>query len=346
VSRDFIGADDLAGLLREFRPGARLVGSARLTGGSKKGVYRLRLADESTLILYSWSDAEDYWPPAAAVAGDPFAGASGAREFEAGQAALAAAGVRVPDLYALDCSRSRYPADLALIEDAGRESLEDLLTRDSAAAVRPLAQLGEALAAMQRRTGARFGQVAAIPADGDPTGAVAPGEPSGIAGPAGTEAAEDVILRRALRHLDLAAAMEPDLAAVRAELAGLVLARRQAIQPRRQYCLVHGELGPDHVLLDRAGSPVLIDIEGLTYFDAEWEHAFLRLRFGPDYPRLTPPPVDENRVAFYDLAQRISLVEGPLRIAATDYPEREWMLNCARWHTDRLRADVAASGLC
>jgi hypothetical protein len=336
VSRDFIGEDDLAGLLREFRPGATLLGSARLTGGSKKGVYRLRLADESTLILYSWSDAEDYWPPAAAVAGDPFAGASGPRQFQAGQAALAAAGVRVPDLYALDWSRSRYPADLALVEDAGRESLEDLLARDSAAAARPLAQLGEALAAMQRRISARFGQVAAFEA---------PGDPAGIAGPAGTEAAEDVILRRALRHLDLAAAMEPDLAAVRAELAGLILARREAIQPRRQHCLVHGELGPDHVLLDRAGSPVLIDIEGLTYFDAEWEHAFLRLRFGPDYPRLAPSPVDEDRVAFYDLAQRISLVEGPLRIAATDYPEREWMLSCARRHTDRLRADVAASGL-
>ena len=86
---------------------------------------------------------------------------------------------------------------------------------------------------------------------------------------------------------------------------------------------MHGELGPDHVLLDSAGDPVIIDIEGLTYFDAEWEHAFLRLRFDSDYVRLTPPAMDEARVAFYDLAQRISLVQGPLQIAATDYPDRE-----------------------
>jgi hypothetical protein len=42
---------------------------------------------------------------------------------------------------------------------------------------------------------------------------------------------------------------------------------------------------PDHVLIDAQGAPVLIDIEGLMFFDAEWEHAFLRLRFGRHYQR-------------------------------------------------------------
>jgi hypothetical protein len=339
MSRDFIGEDDLAGLLREFRSGARLDSAVRLAGGSKKGVYRLQLADSSSLILCAWNEAENYWPPAESVPGDPFASgnAAGALAFRDCHAALTEAGVRVPELYALDLSRARYPADLALMEDAGTESLEDLLERDSSAAARPLAQLGEALRAMQARPGARYGTVAVIARAGDPPG------PAGLAGPAADEPAEDVILRRALRHLELAAGLEPELAAVAAGLTELVLARRAAIRPRHQYCLVHGELGPDHVLLDQSGAPVIIDIEGLAYFDPEWEHAFLRLRFGADYPRLGPSAMDEARVAFYDLAQRISLVEGPLRIAATDYPDREWMLDCARWHTGRLLADVEAA---
>ncbi|WP_438267919.1 hypothetical protein [Kitasatospora purpeofusca] len=49
---------------------------------------------------------------------------------------------------------------------------------------------------------------------------------------------------------------------------------------------MHGELGPDHVLVDAAGEPVLIDIEGLMHFDVEWEHVFLRIRFGDQYPSL------------------------------------------------------------
>jgi hypothetical protein len=37
------------------------------------------------------------------------------------------------------------------------------------------------------------------------------------------------------------------------------------------------------VLVDRRGNPVLIDIEGLLWCDVEWEHVFLRLRFGEHY---------------------------------------------------------------
>ena len=31
--------------------------------------------------------------------------------------------------------------------------------------------------------------------------------------------------------------------------------------------LIHGELGPDHVLIDERGHPVIIDIEGVMFFD-------------------------------------------------------------------------------
>jgi hypothetical protein len=50
---------------------------------------------------------------------------------------------------------------------------------------------------------------------------------------------------------------------------------------------LHGELGPDHVLIDDRGQPALIDIEGLMFFDIEWEHAYLQLRFGDHYQRLS-----------------------------------------------------------
>ena len=65
-----------------------------------------------------------------------------------------------------------------------------------------------------------------------------------------------------------------------------------AIRPRSDYRLIHGELGPDHVLVDGRGRPVIIDIEGLMYFDVEWEHVFVRLRFQEDYRFLHRDGVD------------------------------------------------------
>lgn len=99
--------------------------------------------------------------------------------------------------------------------------------------------------------------------------------------------------------------------------------------------LVHGELGPDHVLVAADGEPIIIDIEGPAYFDVEWEHAFLRLRFGDAYPALRPVDVDPARMALYEYAQTLSLIEAPLRIADTDFPDRQWMLNLADWNINK-----------
>ena len=62
---------------------------------------------------------------------------------------------------------------------------------------------------------------------------------------------------------------------------GAVTTRADRVVPGVEPSMaVHGELGPDHVLVDRGGKPVRVGIEGLMYLDIEWEHAFLRLRFG------------------------------------------------------------------
>jgi aminoglycoside phosphotransferase (APT) family kinase protein len=327
VARRFLTTDDLTGLLAEHRPARRLSRLDRLTGGSKKGVYRLVLDDGSTLILYVWNAAENYWPASPDAADDPFTDANGAELFRAAHAALVAAGARVPHVYAFDRTRRHHPADLALVEDVRGGSLETLMAGDPHAAAAPLALLGDSLRAMHSRRGRRIGKVAHVE-DGAATERVP----------------EDVAAARALRHLDAVAVRDPRVAAVRHQLEELVRASRAAVSARHEHVLVHGELGPDHVLLDGAGHPVIVDIEGLTYFDVEWEHAFLRRRFGPDaYARLRLSEVDEARVDLYRLAQTLSLIEGPLRIADTDYPDRDWMLNLAEWNIQDLLAAVDRS---
>lgn len=323
--RTFLRPEDLSELvMQQFGTGRHLVTLDRLSGGTKKGVYRLRLDDATTAILYLWAATENYWPPAPTVPDDPFTDASGAALFATNHAALSTVGMRVPHLFLLDRDRRYLDADMALVEDAGGLRLEALMQRDPAVAAVSLAALGDALRRMHTTTGPHYGKLALI----------GRGEASH------DRRVEDIIVDRALCHLDAAAARDARLADAHHRIAAHIDNLRAAVPPRQTYGLVHGELGPDHVLITSTGDPVIIDFEGLTYFDIEWDHAFLQMRFAEAYPNLRPVDLEPTRLRLYRYAQVLSLIEGPLRIADSDFPDREWMLNLAEQNIGKALAEA------
>ncbi|SDM04452.1 phosphotransferase family protein [Nonomuraea jiangxiensis] len=325
MKRAFLQPDDVRDLVAEqFGTGRRLSALDRLTGGSKKGVYRLRLDDETTVILYVWATGENYWPPSLAVPDDPFTDASGVELFAINHSALAAAGVRTPQLLMLDHGGRYLDADVALVEDVGAVKLEALLDHDPAAAAMPLSTLGDALRRMHTTLGPKYGKLAAITRGEAPQ----------------SRRTEDIIVDRALAHLDAVATRDARLGEAYDRITEHVRHLRSAVTARERYGLVHGELGPDHVFVTPVGEPVLIDFEGLTYFDVEWEHAWLQMRFGDAYPALHQVDLDPHRLELYRYAQVLSLIEGPLRIADTDFPDRQWMLDLAEWNITKALADA------
>ncbi|WP_371783582.1 phosphotransferase family protein [Streptosporangium subroseum] len=318
MARSVVTRDHLAGVARAALGAEhRLTGVSRLRGGSKKGVYRLTFDDDSTAIAYIWDDAENYWPTAQIDEtenhANPFSHASGLDLFEAAHRRLDALGIRIPRIHLTDRSRRHYPADIAVVEDVPGATLEALLQQDPHGVKAPLARLADALGAMRRHRGPGFGKVALIDDGGISQG----------------HSCEQVVLDRALDDLAEAASRDPRIAGVRDRLEGMVRGLAATVRPRSEYGLIHGELGPDHVLVDRHGHPVLIDIEGLMFFDVEWEHAFLRLRFGEHYRWLHTSDLDEQRLTFYTLAMHLSLVAGPLRLLDGDFPDRDAMMGIA-----------------
>ncbi|MER5326022.1 phosphotransferase family protein [Streptosporangium roseum] len=319
--------DHLAGVARAALGAEhRLTGVSRLRGGSKKGVYRLTFDDDSTAIAYIWDDAENYWPTAQIDEVDnhanPFSHASGIDLFEAAHRRLDALGIRTPRIHLADRSRSHYPADIAVVEDVPGATLEVLLQRDQHGAKVPLSRLADALGAMQRHQGPGFGKIALLDNGGISQG----------------HSCEQVVLDRALDDLAEAASRDTRIAGGRDRLEDMVRGLAATVRPRSEYGLIHGELGPDHVLVDRHGHPVLIDIEGLMFFDIEWEHAFLRLRFGEHYRWLRKSGLDEQRLTFYTLAMRLSLVAGPLRLLDGDFPDRDAMMGIAEHNLQQALA--------
>jgi hypothetical protein len=298
----------------------------RLRGGSKKGVYRLHFDDASTAILYVWNAEENYWPSppdgADPARMDPFAEASGFELFKASRACLDAIGVRTPQVYVLDGSRRYLPAECAVVEDVGEETLEDRLQHDQQGVEPTLARLGAALQRMQQQRRPWVGKVALV----------------GSGAAAHERSCEQIVLDRALRDLAEATARLERVARAHERLEAQLRALAGVVHPRNDYRLIHGELGPDHVLVDERGEPVLIDIEGAMFFDVEWEHVFLQLRFGPHYRWLRANDLDEQRLQLYRLALHLSLVAGPLRLLDGDFPEREPMRDIVEYNLQHALA--------
>ena len=304
--------------------GRRLAGVTRLAGGSKKGAYRLAFGDGFTAVAYLWAEHENYWPSGDRDAADPFSAASGLSLFEGAHRELTAAGVRTPRVYLADRSGRHYPADAAVVEDVPGGNLGALLDRDPQAVPAPLRGLSAALGAMHARLSHQYGKAALVREGGTP--------------PPGTRSCQQVVLDRARADLAEAARREPRIGAVESRLAARLGELAARVQPRHEYRLIHGELGPEHVLLDRELTPVVIDIEGLMFFDVEWEHAFLRIRFGRLYPALERPGLDERRMALYTLAMCLSLVAGPLRLLDGDFPDRDGMTRIVEANVKRTLA--------
>lgn len=268
----------------------------RIEGGTAKGVYRVELADGTSLVVYRWHHDEGRSDP---VRDDhDQLGSSGPAPFLAAHRLLGALGLRVPELHT-DVVEDADGSSVLVLEDLGTTSLERHLQE---------AQDAEADATMRAFAGVvrhlhdqhRPGHGPLLP---EATRTPVPGT------------FHDAVLRRALRDLEEVAEHER-VRPLAGRLQQLLLGGHGRLRPRGPATLLHGELGPDHVLLDRDGTPCLIDIEGLAYGDLEWEHAFLALRLGDRYRWLARDDLDGDRLRFYGLALHLSLVAGPLHLLA------------------------------
>ena len=305
-----------------FGPARTIRALSRLRDGSKKGVYQLVLDNGATAVLYVWDASEDYWTHLATGAVDggthPLSPASGIELLQPltrgwkglecvshGSTSSTAAG-------------DRFPAPVAVIEDLRGGSLETLLARDPTSGTNVAARLAALLGRLHDDRGPLIGKVAYV----------------NLGGGTDVRSCEQLVLESALGDLtDAATRLEP-VAAARRLLAEALIELAAAVRPRADYRLIHGELGPDHVLVDEQGDPVFIDIEGM-FVDVEWEHTFLQLRFGEHYRRLRRDDLAEMRLRFYRLAMHLSPVAGPLRLLDGDFPDREAMPGIVRHNMER-----------
>lgn len=312
-----------ATVLDQALPGVQVRDVERLPGGSKKGVYRVTLDDLSTVVVYRWHRDENYWPTVDSADKQCALGdASGLDLFLACHEELTNAAVGVPRL--LEVSEVGQGGDgWAVVEDASAGTLDAALTRRLVIADAAVQALAVQVRAMHGVGASRSGKV----------GAVRAGSGS-KAGP------ESEVLARAQDDLARASRRVQAIGRQQSVIADTLRNRFSAVKKRSRFALIHGELGPDHVLLTDDGRPIVIDIEGAMFFDLEWEHAFLEIRFGRHYRHFHCDHLDSDRLSFYRLGLYVSLVAGPLRLLDGDFSARDAMQRVADVNSERVLAEV------
>ncbi|MCC3376086.1 phosphotransferase [Cohnella sp. REN36] len=353
----------------------------RMHGGAQKVVYRIDCADGSACVLYVWDLEKNYFQEEILLDG-PDERAFGGDSFERANRCLSALGIRTPALYDLNRERSkRYPFDYALVEYVAGPKAEHYLGHpDAATRERVFGALGDMLARMHGTERAWCGKPDCpdlIPGAGADANAGASAGTGAVAG-AGTDASADASVSadsdanvmavvgadaganskgRASAeacHMRMLANVKPQLAYAAAHMARIgefharllehleSLAAR--IAPRGRYGLIHGELGPDHVLVNDRHEPYLIDIEGAEFMDIEHEHSFLEFRFGEDYRYLRREGLDADRMAFYRFRHHLSLIAGGLKLLHRGFPDQAFARGLADHHAACALRSIEVQG--
>ena len=287
---------------------------SKMHGGAQKVVYKIDFRNGFSCALYVWDLSMNYFQEEIA-ADDMHVKSYGSDLFALNNKYLTELGIRTPALYDMNTERNRYSFDYALVEYIEGHKAEvyfdhsDLRVRD-----RVFQQLGEMLASMHTTERQCYGNAH--------TNVMSTGE------------CHLLQLENVKSQLAYASQYIDSLRDHQSKLLDTLHELESRIQPRTCYGFIHGELGPDHVLVNERLEPYLIDIEGAMFFDIEHEHSFLEFRFGDFYRYLKNDSLDPARMSFYRYHHHISLTSGGLKLLHRGFPDQQFARQLAVHHAE------------
>lgn len=276
--------------------GCRVCSLKRVLGGAQKHTYLAETEGCAPFIVYRWGEDTSYF--SSGKKGAVFS-SSGASLFVQNNRLLRRLGVQTPELYCLDGGDGEQPWAYALVQYIDGPDMDEIAAKDPSRLPAVFASLRGSARRLHRCRGSQVGQLGNL-------------QPPGFDVIAHTRREGEGSLSRLARADGENWALYAQIARQLADLAA-------AAAPRDEYTFIHGEWGPNHVLVDRTDTAYLIDIEGARFCDLEMEASFLRLRFGEDYRQLVEEPLDPVRMGFYHLCHCATLLDGAVELRAKGY---------------------------
>lgn len=285
----------------------------KMHGGAQKVVYKIDCSNGFSSVLYVWDLTMNYFQEERQNQ-DINESSYGSDLFELNNMFLIQQGIRTPALYDLNTERKRYPYDYALVEYvAGQKAETYFHLSDSRVQDKLFQRLGDMLASMHTNKRDTYGKLNHKTIN--------------------SENCHLVQMKNAKAQLSYASQHLDCIRVNRSKLLDTLYELESKIKPRIQYGFIHGELGPDHVLVNDRLEPFLIDIEGAMFFDIEHEHTFLELRLGDFYRYVKNNTLDSNRILFYRFHHHISLASGGLKLLHRGFPVQQFAKDLVDHHS-------------
>lgn len=238
-----LNATDLSRYLKDlFGLNAEVSNIRNMNGGAQKVVYQIECMSGLSCILYVWDDKMNYFREEKEKE-SMLDQSSGADLLELNHQFFNENGIRTPKIYAIHKEKREYPFDFAFVESINGGDLEQLNVKDQN---RVLGKLGNMLRVMHGTRRTTYGKWNQKPNKQ-------------------MNRSEKVIFENTFEQLEFASKSIQQIAENKESLVDKINELYEKIEPRKDYGFIHGELGPDHVLIDQNLDPFLIDIEGEVF---------------------------------------------------------------------------------
>lgn len=285
----------------------------RMQGGAQKVVYKIDCSNGFSCVLYVWDLSMNYFQEEI-IKEEIHARSYGGDLFKLNNKYLTEKGIRTPALYDLNNVRDKYPFDYALVEYVdGLKSEVYFEHSDSKVEDEVFQRIGGLLASMHANERSTYGKTSQNKTS--------------------LEKCYQLQLINAKVNLDYACEHIKKIEESRSKLLDKLYELESMIKPRSRYSFIHGELGPDHIIVNDKLEPYLIDIEGAEFFDIEHEHSFLKFRFGDYYRYLKNDTLDPDRLLFYQFNHHISLTTGGLQLLHRGFTDQKFAKDLADHHS-------------
>ncbi|OMF26295.1 aminoglycoside phosphotransferase [Paenibacillus sp. FSL H8-0548] len=295
-----------------FGTGYSVSNVTKMHGGAQKVVYKIDCTNKFSCILYVWDITMNYFQEE--IANEAINERSyGSDLFEINNKYLLENEIKTPILYNLNKDRSRYTFDFAFVEYINGHKAEVYFHNpDPRVKDQIFEKVGDMLTGMHAKERPIYGKPNQLGSH--------------------MEGCHLLQLENAIMQLSYVSQHIESIRANQSKLLETLYELESKIEPRSRYGFIHGELGPDHILVNDNFEPYLIDIEGAEFFDIEHEHSFLELRFGDFYRYLKNDNLDRNRMLFYRFHHHISLTSGGLKLLHRGFPDQQFAKGLAEHH--------------
>ena len=276
-----------------------------LNDGFAKKTYLLQLRNpDMQCILHIWSKP-DHQLTEIETDTDWILGPSGSDLFRVNTEFLRSHGVPTPELFFLDDTKTVCEYDFALVEYIEGGNFTDHNQQCGAGSTQLiLDRINEMLMILHAMTAPSPGLLTQR----------RPRE----------SRCERLVWEHVRPTLDLACEFNESIRSYRGQILVTLQSLLDAIEPRSVFSLIHGELGPEHIIVSPESEPYFIDCEGVRYFDLEFEHSLLRARFGSQYGTFERTDLDPNRMKLYALNHSIGWTAFASEAVTGDSVDREW----------------------